>query len=201
MRRSQAAFELMAAVLLLAGSSAFAQFSGYFGDYYAPANWQSQRYGHSPTDSSAFVYDGNAPSSLTIEGAVNSQGQIGINDPPASIIDYTIILAGSGLQPVAFIYSFFGKLDAYDSASLLYDNGSGLLLEVGNLATLLNDTQQSYFNNTSFMGGHRFGFRVSSNNDNDADRLTISAIPEPSTLTFLGFGLSALCWKLRRPRS
>ena len=146
----------------------------------------------------AFVYSGNAPSSLQIDGAVNSQGQTSTPYPPVSIIDYTIVLSGSGLQPIAFNYSFSGLADGYDGATLLYDNGSGLLLEVGNLATLLNNTPQSYFNNTSFQGGHTFGFRVYSNNDNLADTLTISAIPEPSSFTFLSLGLSALFWKLRR---
>jgi hypothetical protein len=72
---------------------------------------------------------------------------------------------------------------------------------VTSLSTLLNGTQQFYGSSTTFQGGHTFGFRVSSNNDNLADFLVISAVPEPSTLTFLGLGLSALFWKLRRPRS
>ena len=188
-------------VALLAGASAFAvppaNFSGYFSGYYAPANWTSQVYGNPSFQNTAFVYTGGVPESLEIDGAVNSLGQIGTPNLPISTIDYTIVLSGTGLQQVTFNYSFSGlAIGGYDSASLLYDGAV-----VASLSTLLNSTQQTYFNNTTFQGGHTFGFRVNSNNDSLADTLIISAVPEPSAIALLGLGGSALLWRLRRRQS
>jgi hypothetical protein len=195
MKTVKTCFRAIALSVLLFGSSAFAQFSGYFGGYYAPANWSSRVYGNSLYESTAFVYTGGAPGSLEIDGAVNSQGQVGTPNPPASTIDYTIVLPGSGLQLVTFNYSFTGLADGYDSASIIY-NGT----VVASLSTLMNGTQQTYFNNTTFFanGVNTFGFRVNSNNDSLADALIISAVPEPSAFSLLGLGAAALLWIRRR---
>jgi hypothetical protein len=201
MKRQRAVFGLMGAAILLVANSALAQFSGFFSGYYAPANWTKTVWNNPLYQNTAFIYTGNAPSSLEIDGAVNSTQQNGVPTLPVSAIDYTITLSGSGLQPVAFIYSFAGlAVGGYDAAYLIYNNGSGLV-EVANLSTLLNGSQQSYFNNTSFQGGRTFGFRVYSNNDNLPDTLVISAVPEPSTLTFLTLGAGALLWNWRRRQS
>ena len=204
MKQTKMSASAIALAFLVAGVSAFAvppeTFTGYFSGYYAPANWTSARYNHAPFDSTAFVYTGNAPASLEIDGAVDAQQQVSAPQPPVSIIDYFIVLDGTGLQPVAFNYSFTGAADGFDAAALIYDNGSGFQV-VTSLSTLLNGTQQSYLNNTSFQGGQRFGFRVYSNNDNLADALVISAVPEPSTLTFLSLGVGALLWNVRRRQS
>jgi len=114
--------------------------------------------------------------------------------PPPSIIDFTINLAGTGLQPVAFSYIFTGAADGYDLAQLIYDSGSGFQV-IASLSALIG-SQNAYFG--QLQGGQRFGFRVYSNNDRVADTLVISAIPEPSALTLLGFGLGGLVWRLRR---
>jgi hypothetical protein len=197
MKRIKTRVGAIAVVLLLFGGSAFAQFSGYFSGYYAPANWASPVYGNPLYQSTAFLYTGGAPSSLEIDGAVNSLGQIGFPNLPVSTIDYTITLPGSGLQQVTFNYSFSGlAAGGYDSAALIYDGSV-----VTSLSTLLNGTQETYFNNTLFQGGHTFGFRVNSNNDSLADALVISAVPEPSALTLLGLGAGALWLNWRRRRS
>ena len=178
--------------ILLASTSAFAQFSGYFSGYYAPVNWASSRYGNPLYQDTAFVYPNNAPSSLEIDGAVNTTGQTSTPYPPVSVFDFTITLSGTGLQPVAFNYSFSGVADAYDAAYLIYDG-----TQVATLSTLRNGTVQSFFDNTSYQGGHTFGFRVVSNNDNLADRLIITSVPEPSALTLLGLGAGALFCRAR----
>ena len=200
MKLAKTCFGAIALAVLLIGSPASAQFSGYFGGYYAPANWSSDVYNNASYQNNAFVYQGGVPNSLQIDGAVNSQQQSGIPTLPVSIIDYTIVLSGTGLQPVAFNYSFTGLADGYDSAQLIYNNGSGLQV-VTSLSTSVNGTVQSYSNDTLFQGGDTIGFRVQSNNDNIADTLTISVIPEPSTFSLLGLGAGAFLWRLRRRQS
>jgi hypothetical protein len=185
--------------LLLISSSAFGSFSGYFSGYYAPENWTRYVYNNPVCQDTAYVNTGNTPNSLIVVGAVDSQ-QSG-SPLPVSIIDYTIVLDGSGLQPVAFNFAFFGlSSGGYDSAALIYEQGSKLKV-VASLSALLDGTQQSYFNNTSFQGGHVFGFRVYSNNDSTPDTLRICAVPEPSGLTCLTLGVGALWWRLRRRQS
>jgi len=187
--------------LLLVGGSAFGQFSGYFSGYYAPENWTRYVYSNPAYQDTAYVNTGNTPNALDIVGAVNSQAQASGPQLPVSIIEYTIVLSGTGLQPVAFNYAFFGLPDGgYDSAALIYEKGNGLKV-VTSLSTLLDGTQQSYFNNTTFQGGHVFGFRLYSNNDNMPDVLRIAPVPEPSTLSFLSLGLGTLWWRLRRRQS
>ena len=137
---------------------------------------------------------GDFPTSLVIGGAV---GQASTAQLPVSIIDYTSVLAGTGLEPVAFYYFFTGAAGGNDAAQLIYNNGSGFQV-VANLSGLF-DVEQTY--SGQLQGGGTFGFRLFSNNDNIADTLTICAVPEPSTPTFLGLGVSALLWKLRRRRS
>jgi hypothetical protein len=187
--------------LLLISSSAFGQFSGYFSGYYAPENWTRYVYNNPAHQDTAYVDTGNTPNCLSIVGAVDSQQQASGSQLPASIIDYTIVLSGSGLQPVAFNYASLGLLEGgYDSAALIYEKGNGLKV-VTSLSALLDGTQQSYFNNTTFQGGHVFGFRVYSNNDSIPDTLRICAVPEPSTLTCLSLGAGVLWWRLRRRQS
>jgi hypothetical protein len=198
MKNPRAAIGLIGAAFLLAGSCALAQFSGYFNGYYAPGNWASSVYGNALYQNTAYVYIGGAPGSLEIDGAVDAQQQISQPQPPVSVIDYTIVLSGSGLQPVAFKYGFTGKADGYDAAALIYDSGSGLQV-VTSLSTLLNGVQQSY--SGSFQAGHAFGFRVYSNNDNVADRLVISPIPEPSTFTLAALGAGAFLLRAIRRRN
>ena len=194
MKKYQAGFSLVAVALLLATNSAVAQFSGYFNGYYAPANWTRFVSNNPLYQDSGFIYTVNAPDSLEIDGAVSALQQSNIAQPPVSIIDYSILLSGSGLQPIAFGYLFYGLADGYDSAELIYYNGSGAQVTASLSAVI--GVQQTYSGQA--MGGSTFDFRVYSNNDNLADRLIISAVPEPSTLTILGLGVSALLWKPRR---
>ena len=197
MKIYKAALGAIAAASLLAGTSAFGGFSGYFSGYYAPGNWASPVYNNPLYDTTAFVYSGSAPASVQIDGAVDANQQVSQEQPPASIIDYTIVLNGTGTQPVAFKYLFFRENGpaGLDAAALIYDGAV-----VASLDTLVG-TVQTYVNNNTFQGGHTIGFRVYSDNDNFADYLQISAVPEPSTLTFMGLGVSALLWKLRRRQS
>jgi hypothetical protein len=198
MKPTKAVVALLVAGFLLPASSVFGQFSGYFGGYYAPANWTATVYNNPLYDNTAFVDTSGVPNTLEIDGAVDAQHQVSNPQPPASIIDYTIVLAGSGLQPVAFNYRFTGTNDGYDSAALLYDPGTGL--QVVAVVNTFDGSLQSYFNNTSFLGGHTFGFRVYSNNDNVADVLQIIAVPEPSSVALLTLGGGALLWRHRRRR-
>jgi hypothetical protein len=201
MKRQWAAIGLTSVVLSLAPGSAWAQFSGYFSGYYAPVNWTRYVWNNPSYDNTAFVYTGNAPSSLEVDGAVNSTQQNGVPTLPVSVIDYYITLSGSGLQPIAFIYSFSGlAAGGYDAAYLIYNNGSGFQ-EVANLSTLLDGTQKSYSGSFQAGAGRTFGFRVYSNNDNLPDALIISAVPEPSTLSFLILGAGTLLWNWRRRQS
>ncbi len=196
MKLTKAAVALLATGFCLSASSVFAQFSGYFGGYYAPANWTSTVYNNPLYQNTAFVFTGGAPNSLQIEGAVDSQHQTSTPQPPVSIIDYTIVLSGSGLQPVQFNYAFTGTNDGYDSAALIYDSGSGL--QVVAIVNTYDGSIQSYFNNTSFLGGHTIGFRVYSNNDSTPDVLQIIAVPEPSSAALLALGGGAFIWNRRR---
>ena len=172
----------MAGALVLLGTPAFADFSGYFGGYYAPNNWATALSGNALYQNTATVVKGNAPLSLEIDGAVDATQQVTGPQLPTSIIDYTIVLNGTGLQPVAFAYLFNGAADAYDQAQLIYNNGSGIQV-IATLSALIG-VEQRY--SGALQGGGTFGFRVYSNNDNLADTLVICAVPEPSTLTLLG---------------
>jgi len=194
MKISRNGFSLIAVAFLLGSTGAFAQFSGYFSGYYAPVNWTAFVSGNPLYQDTAFVNTGNAPQSVEIVGAVDGQQQASAPRLPTSVIDYTIVLNGSGLQPVAFVYLFTGLPDGYDKAQLIYNNGSGVQV-IANLSALIG-VQQTYVD--QLQGGRTFGFRVYSNNDSLPDTLVISAIPEPSTVTFLGLGVGALWWKLRR---
>jgi hypothetical protein len=176
---------------LVAGNSALGQFSGYFSGYYAPANWTTFVTGNPSYQNTASGNASYAPSSLVIEGAV---GPKGTEQLPVSVIDYTIVLNGTGLQPVAFNYLFTGEAGGNDAAQLIYNNGSGVQV-IANLSAAIG-IEQTYIG--QLQGGGTFGFQVDSNNENSADTLTICPVPEPSTLTFLGLGVSALWWNLRR---
>jgi hypothetical protein len=191
MKRSQAGFSLIAAALLLAGNSALAQFWGYFSGYYAPADWTSQEYNNTTYQNTASVSSSYVPTSLVIDGAVGAGSTAHL---PVSIIDYTTVLSGTGLQPVVFHYLFTGAADGNDAAQLIYNNGSGVQV-IANLSAAIG-IEQTYIG--QLQGGGTFGFQVDSNNENSADTLTICPVPEPSTLTFLGLGVSALWWNLRR---
>jgi hypothetical protein len=188
---------LVAAALLIAGNSALAQFSGYFSGYYAPANWTKLVSNNASYDNSGYVYTGGAPGSIEIDGAVSAMQQSSSAQLPVSIIDYRIVLQGSGLEPVAFGYIFYGLADGYDAAQLLYYNASGAQV-AASLSTVLG-VHQTF--NGQALGGHTLDFQVYSNNDNAADRLIICGVPEPSTLTFLALGVGALLWTQRRQQS
>ena len=190
MNISRRCFGVVAGVLCLLGTSAFAQFSGYFSGYYAPANWTKLVSNNPLYQNTAFVNSLGAPGSLEIDGAVDSQQQISTPQPPYSIIDYTIVLSGTGLQPVAFGFLFNGAADGADAAQFIYNS-----VVVATLSTGIG-VQHTY--SGALQGGGTLDFRVYSNNDNLADMLVISAVPEPSTLTLLGLGAGALFWRLRR---
>jgi len=194
MKPSKAVVALLTAGFLLPAVPAFAQFSGYFAGYYAPTNWASSTYNNPTWAHTAFVYGGLAPNSLEIDGAVDSLQQVQSNQPPVSIIDYTIVLSGSGLQPVAFNYSFTGANDGLDGAAVIYGTGGSNAV----FATLpITGGAVQTFSGT-FMGGETIGFRVYSNNDNVADVLLITPVPEPSPVALAGLGGVALVWNARR---
>jgi hypothetical protein len=175
----------------LAGTAAFAQFEGDFTGYYAPSKWTTVLAGNAQYQNTASAVRQQGDKLLLISGAVSAQPTPQL---PASVIDYTITLDGTGLQPVAFSCLFTGAADGYDLAQLIYDSGSGFQV-IANFSTLIG-IQQAYIG--QLQGGRPFGFRVYSNNDNVADTLVITVIPEPSTLALLGLGAGALVWRLRR---
>jgi hypothetical protein len=187
-------FWMLAAALVLAATPALAQFSGYFSDYYAPVNWTRYVYNNLAFQSTALVNTGNAPKGIEIDGAVDAQQQASTAQAPASAIEYTIKLSGTGLQPVTFGYLFTGLADGYDSAQLIYNGGSGFQV-IASLSALMG-VQQTYTG--SLQGGGTFGFRVLSNNDNNADILRITAVPEPSTFALIGLGAAVLLLKRGR---
>jgi hypothetical protein len=197
MKRCEAVFGVVAVVILLGGSSAFAfpPYSGNFSGFYAPANWTAAFGGNPSYENTALVRTNNAPQSIEIDGAVDAQSST--PQGPASVIDYTIALTADGLEPIAFNYVFNGASDGIDAAQLIYSTGSGIQFVV-NLSAVTG-VQQTF--SGQLPGGGSLGFRVYSNNDKVPDSLVISAVPEPSTLALLGLGISALGWKLRRRRS
>jgi hypothetical protein len=190
MKRLRAACGLFGAAFLLAGSSALAQFSGFFGGYYAPANWTTVLASNATYQASARIDATGAAQSIEIIGAVDAMAQTQGPQPPASYIYYTVVLPNSGTQPIAFGYLFTGLADGYDGAQLISYNGNTPQV----IANLVGQGTYS----TTLPGGTRFGFRVSSNNDTVPDTLVISAVPEPSTLTLVGLGAAALLWRTRR---
>jgi hypothetical protein len=177
----------------LASFSLFAQFGGEFTGYYAPSKWTTVLAGNAQYQNTASAERQQGNKLLLVSGAVSAQPTPQL---PASIIDYTIALAGTGLQPVVFSCLFTGAADGYDLAQLIYDSGSGFQVIV-NFSTLIG-SQQAYIG--QLQGGRPFGFRVYSNNDNVADTLVISVVPEPSVLSLLGLGVGTLLWRLRRLR-
>ncbi len=191
MNLTKARWGAMVLAILLASPPVFAQFGGDFTGYYAPSKWSTVLTNNPQFQNTASVKRDQGSKLLTIAGAVSTQTT---PQPPASIIDFTIVLEGTGLQPVFFGYVFTGSADGYDAAQLIYDSGSGLQA-IASLSALIG-VQQSY--SAQLQGGRTFGFRVYSNNDNVANTLVISAVPEPSTLTFLSLGAGALWLRLRR---
>src|SRR5271155_1479202 len=111
MRPTRAVVALLAAGFLLPASSVFGQFSGDFSGYYAPANWTESTYNNPTYDTTAFVDTSGAPGGIAINGAVDAQEQVSSPQLPVSIIDYSIVLSGSGLVPVEFDYAFTGVND------------------------------------------------------------------------------------------
>jgi hypothetical protein len=194
MKRANLWVGVLVLPLLILVNSACAQFSGYFGGYYAPANWATTVGGNANFQSFAKVLSTTAPQSITIEGAVDPNQQIQEAQPPASYIDYSITLQGSGLQQVAFGYLFNGLNDGLDSAELIYYNGSGVQTSVQLNGSI--GVEQTYSGQA--LGGNTIDFRVYSNNDNVADTLCIAAVPEPATVSLLSLGAGALLWRLRR---
>ena len=176
---------------LLASSSVFAQFAGEFTGYYAPSKWTTVLAGNAQYQNTATVQRYQGDKLLLMSGAVSAQTTPQL---PASVVDYTATLAGTGLQPVVFSYLFTGAADGYDLAQLIYDSGSGFQV-IANFSTLIG-VQQAYIG--QLQGGSSFGFRLYSNNDNVAATLAISVVPEPSALALLGLGLGALLSRLRR---
>ena len=181
----------MLLAFLFASPAAFAQFTGDFTGYYAPSKWTTVYTNNPQYQNTASVRRDQGNKLVTITGAVGAQTT---PQTPASIIDYTIVLDGTGLQPVAFGYLFTGSADGYDKAQLIYDSGSGFQV-VADLSAFTG-VQHAYVG--QLQGGRPFGLRVYSNNDNVADTLVISVAPEPSTFGLLGLGASALVWRLRR---
>jgi hypothetical protein len=194
MKRTDVARSAIVLAFLLAGTQGFAQFTGFFRGYYAAPHWTTALAGNPLYQDTATAERHGTPDNLLITGAVDAQQQIGAPQPPASVIDFTIALDGTGLQPVSFAYVFTGAADGYDRAQLIYDSGSGFQV-IADLSTAIG-VVGTY--SGQLTGGRAFGFRVYSNNDNVPDTLLISAIPEPSLLTFLGLGIAALLLRLRQ---
>lgn len=186
MKNRNFAFSLALAVLSLSTVGAFAQFSGVFSGYYAPSDWTIAVSGNPTYDNFAGVITTGAPDNVTIYGAFG----FGTVPSTPSIIDYSIVLSGSGPVEVSFSYTFFNPGFVQDKAEVL-DNG----VVVANLTAV---NSQYYSNPGTFMGGQTLDFRVFSANVNQFDFLEIAPIPEPSTLTLAGLGGAALLFKLRR---
>ena len=113
---------------------------------------------------------------------------------PYSTYELAITTPGTEPQMVQFSWNFgFGVANSPgDYAQFLYTDQSGShtvpLAGGGN------------FNPTGdlFTGLTSMTFRLTSDNDLNADWLTISPIPEPSTIALFGIGLGAVLWRARR---
>jgi hypothetical protein len=196
MKRTKARRSAVLLTFLLASGTAFAQFDGFFTGYYAPSHWTTVL-----TNNAQFQHTANVQkqqNNLLISGAFDAHQKDPIApQPPVSIIDLTIVLEGTGLQPVAFGYLFTGAADGYDKAQLICDSGSGFQV-VADLSTSIG-IQRLY--SGQLQGGSTFGFRVHSNNDRNAVTLVLSPIPEPSALVLLALGAGAVLRHLRRRQS
>jgi len=183
------------AAFFLASSSAFAQFSGYFVGYYAPANWNTYMYNNTAYQGSADVDTSYAPGSLVMNGAFSTKSKAKKPQLPVSIVDYNIVLQGTGLEPILFNYLFTGAADGYDAAEFIYYNATGAQV-VQSLSTVIG-VEQTF--SAQAMAGQTIDFRLISNNDHAPDQLTIcQSVPEPSTLALLGLGTAALLWRARQ---
>jgi hypothetical protein len=177
----------VAAVLLPAGV-AFANFTGNFSGFYAPANWTIAT-GNNPTfDGNAAVDTTGAPIKVVISGA-NGPGLPVNGNLPVSTVDYEIVLDNTATG-VSFGYTFLNPGFAGDMAQV-FDNGSLV-------ATLSTSVSQFISTAGQFHSGDMLDLRVTSVNVSQVDSLQVGAVPEPSTLALAGLGGAALLLQMHR---
>jgi hypothetical protein len=173
---------------LLPTGVAFADFTGNFSGFYAPANWTIAT-GNNPTfEGNAVVDTTGAPAKVIISGASGPGLPIGGN-LPVSTVDYEIVLDNTATS-VSFGYTFINPGFAGDMAQI-FDNGS--------LLTTLGAASSVFISRAGqFHPGDMLDLRVTSVNVSQVDSLQVGAVPEPSTLALAGLGGAALWLKMRR---
>ena len=184
----------MAVVLLAATSSTFAgtpyDFYGWFAGYFAPANW-TQTPGGNPT------YQGSASMPVFTENMAFILGAVGPSPTPVTPYStYELAIATPGTDPQMVQFSWnFGYGVSYspgDFAQFIYTDQFGThtepLIGGGNF----NPTGELFTGLTSLK------FVLTSDNEVHPDWMSISPIPEPSTMALFGIGLGALLWRARR---
>ena len=162
---------LVAAVFFLTASAPCwaDDFDGLFTGVYG-TGWSTLN-GDNPTvlNHSSAVFDANG---LTLSGATSASVT---PFDPASQIDFTHLVVGSGPTTISFSSLFFDENTAHpgDGAAFI-ENGTVVqdLSEVG--------VQQTF--TFTMTPGDTFGFRLFSDNDNIADTLQITqTVPEPTS--------------------
>lgn len=185
MKTGKLVASVVLAVIFGSTAAALADFTGSFSGYYAPANWTIAVSGNPTYDNFAGVLTGGAPDNVTLYGAFG----IGTVPSSPSVIDYSIVLQGTGAETVSFSYTFFNPGFALDQAQVLDD---------GSVVADLTKVNSAIAITGIFQGGDTLDFRVYSVNVNQFDFLEIAPIPEPSTLALLGLGAVACFLPLRR---
>lgn len=183
-------------------------FAGSFSGFYAPGNWNVAVSGNATYQGNASVDITGAPNQVVINGATGANGVPDVDTP--SIIDYSIVV-GSALPPsgtqtpvaqpvgVAFTYIFFDPFSSGGSPPPgPPDSNTAEVLQNGTVVGFLNPGTSTYETTTTFFAGDTLTLRVISGNTTPSDTLTITLIPEPSTLALAGLGGAALLMQLRR---
>jgi len=181
---------LVLAITLASTGAAFADFTGNFSGFFAPANWTVAVSGNPTFDNTAGVFPNNSAQNVTMIGAVGSGTAPNL---PVSAVDYSIVLPGTATTTVniSFVYTFFNFGFAANQAEVLRNGVDVADLSAGGTPTLFGLSG-------TFKGGDTLDFHLTSVNNVNADVLEVTPVPEPSTLALAGLGGAALLLQLRR---
>ena len=114
-------------------------------------------------------------------------------DPP-SVIDFTHSVVGTGPTVISFSSLFLDENTAHPGDAVAFLRNGAVLQDLS-----LEGVQQAF--SFTMNPGDTFGFRLSSDNDNIANILQVSQVPEPTTvgLALVGGMLFAFAF-IRRQR-